>query len=267
MGRRPSPRLGIASHHAHIMASFFSTYPYAFGSLLLLAVCVAGLAICPRRHRRPMVLSALISAPYAFMSFVFVPRYWDPVRVFELSAGPEDVVFSFANGGTAWLLAIWLVRDRVRIVLRPGRIALVCVASTAPALIMTIVCSARGMPVMPVAMVTMLLTGAVLLGVRRELWPLPVAGAMGFTPIYFAVFGAVIAMWPHALAQWNAEQLWGISLLRVPLEEVAFAAVFGSVWPLLMGVALDARVLPCSSSAAVVAGHPRPSQTVQSGSQ
>jgi hypothetical protein len=38
-------------------------------------------------------------------SVFFVPYCWSPVRVADFPAGPEDFIFSFANGGIAWLLA------------------------------------------------------------------------------------------------------------------------------------------------------------------
>lgn len=91
----------------------FSTHPYLAFSLLLLGVFLVGLWTVPQ-PRRPTLLAALGSAPSALVSVFFVPEYWQPTRVATLLTGLEDIIFSFATGGTMWLLGAWPMRHRLR---------------------------------------------------------------------------------------------------------------------------------------------------------
>ena len=79
------------------MLESFSAYPYLLSSMALF--CVAGglLALSPRCRNRAL-LSGLMSMPTSLMSFVFVPEYWQPTRLFGSELGVEDLLFSFATG-------------------------------------------------------------------------------------------------------------------------------------------------------------------------
>lgn len=224
--------------------TLLSAYPYLALSLALLIIFVAGLIVF-QGQRRLMLLSGLLSSPYALASISFVPEYWNPVRVANFLTGPEDIIFSFANGGIVWLLSIWLVQRRITLSLQTGRLLRRYIACTSSGVAFILVCRFSGLGVMTSVMVSVVVLGVLLLWRRGELWPLPVAGAIGFTLLYLVLAGAVSVIWPDFLLQWNADNLWGPSLLRLPLEEVVWAFGYGAVWPLLMAYVFDARlVLP-----------------------
>ncbi len=82
-----------------------SHYSYACASMALAFMAAAALAGAPKDHRRPMLLSGILSAPLALAAPTFVPVYWNPVRLFPYAVGIEDVVFSFSNGAMLWSLA------------------------------------------------------------------------------------------------------------------------------------------------------------------
>ncbi len=221
-----------------------SAYPYLALSLALLIIFVAGLVVS-QEQRRLMLLSGLLSAPFALASFFFVPEYWNPVRVANFLTGPEDIMFSFANGGIVWLLATWLVQRRITLGLQTGRLLRRYIVCTSSSVALILVCRFSGLGVMTSVMVGIVALGVLLLWRRGQLWPISVAGGIGFTLLYLVSVGAVSAIWPDFLLQWNADNLWGPSLLRVPLEEVVWAFGYGAVWPLLMAYVFDARlVLP-----------------------
>ena len=221
-----------------------STYRYLAVSLVLLIIFVAGLVVS-QGQRRLMLLSGLLSAPYALASVSFVPEYWNPVRVANFLTGPEDIIFSFANGGIVWLLSICLVQRRTTVSLQTGRLLRRYIVCTSSGSVFILVCRFSGFGVMTSVMVSVVALGVLLLWRRGKLWPLPVAGAIGFTLLYLVLTVAVSMIWPDYFLQWNADNLWGPSLLRVPLEEIVWAFGYGAVWPLLMAYVFDARlVLP-----------------------
>jgi hypothetical protein len=68
-----------------------------------MGVCLAGLWRAPH-HRTPALVSAALCAPSAGFALLFVPAYWHPKLIVAIPVGVEDVLFSFANGGLAWLM-------------------------------------------------------------------------------------------------------------------------------------------------------------------
>ncbi|MDZ7697880.1 MAG: hypothetical protein U5R49_13465 [Deltaproteobacteria bacterium] len=71
--------------------------------MILLTVAMTGLGFM-KAHRKPLLLSGLLSAPCSLTTFYFVPEYWRPVRLFDLPIGIEDTLFSFSTGIIAWFL-------------------------------------------------------------------------------------------------------------------------------------------------------------------
>jgi hypothetical protein len=90
----------------------------------------------------------------------------------------------------------------------------------------------------------------VILWRRRDLWPLAVTGALGYTLVYVAVLKLWYELVPGFGAQWNAVALWGPMVFGVPLDEVAWAAAFGLAWPTFAAYLFDARLRPAPSSPA-----------------
>lgn len=214
------------------MQELLHAYPYLLGSLALLVL--ASLALWARpEHRRGMVWSGLVSTPCALLAVVFVPHYWEPQQVFWFVAGPEDLIFSFANGVVVWgmvadgdleitrvppwsrttwrlvlLLAVfslqWLALDRLGLRLMDGA----CLSAT-----------------------TIL---AFLMLRQPDLWRAAVRGSVLFLTYYVLWLIALDRLAPGFLAQWKHERLSGLRLGPIPAEELLWALLFGAVWPCLM---------------------------------
>jgi hypothetical protein len=214
--------------------AFFVQYPYLAGSLCLLGLFAAGFLIF-KDQRKPMLLSGALSAPFAFASVMFVPDYWNPVRIVEFGAGIEDLVFSFSTGGIAWLLAVWPFRSKVAVHLDPRRIArgyvTVCLAGTAT----TALSWRLGLSPMGATLVGVFSVGLALLLVRTERLPIFLSGMVGFAVLYGIWIAVLALIWPHFLTHWSHENLMGIHVgVGIPLEELIWAMGFGGVWPLFM---------------------------------
>jgi hypothetical protein len=226
---------------------FHSDYTYLCFSLVSLLVFLVGLMAC-RKQSRPMRfspwISALLSAPFAFLSCFFIPSYWEPVRITEFwSTGIEDIIFSFANGGMVWIMATSTIRNRLILNIQTRRLLwryLVCTVSGI----------SFGMPLfllgfdnpMHITFIGMAAATAVLLWLRKELWPLLVVGALSFGFLYTVACSITFALALDFIRQWNAEALLGFCLLGVPIEEITWSVSFGGLWPLIVAFIFDVRL-------------------------
>ncbi|MEX1311433.1 MAG: lycopene cyclase domain-containing protein [Candidatus Sulfomarinibacteraceae bacterium] len=226
---------------ADIGATILADYPYLVLSLVLFAIFMVVFART-RRHRSLLIFSGLGSAAFSFSSFVFVPEYWDPVRVWSLVVGPEDLVFSFANGGIVWYLATWRRRvlpadDRsvAAFVARFLGWSLLGVASSIPPHL-------AGFAPMTCCFFSMAVVGTALLISRPDLRMLAATGALGFSTLYTAIGVMTMITFPSFTTQWTHENLCGLAVLGLPLEETAWAFGFGAIFPLIVASSAKIRV-------------------------
>lgn len=221
--------------------SFFEHYPYFAASSCLLAVCLVFLWRA-KPQRRAASLAGLLCMPYAFASVAFVPEYWEPRRVFVLLTGLEDLVFSFAAGCLAWLGAVSVVGGPKGLEVRVTRLLWRYCFWTGVFFAMFLVVrewlDVRPMTALVIGGCTVLALG---LAMRRDLWRLSAAGAAVYGIAYSIVVGVVFRIWPDFPQQWNWHDLTGLTLLAVPIEESAYAVVFGAAWPTFMAHAFGAR--------------------------
>ena len=188
-----------------------------------------------------MLLSALLSAPLAMLSLLFVPAYWDPVRIFEFGTGPEDIIFSFANGGIVWFIITLPKRYRVSVNIKMKRMLLRYAACITAGSISLIPISLGCNPMLATVVVLPLICIG-LLWLRPEYWPLSVVGAAGFG-LFYTIIGVIsLIFFPDALQQWNPDALSGYSLLGIPVEEIAWSVCFGALWPLQMAFSFKTRI-------------------------
>jgi hypothetical protein len=216
-------------------------YPYLCASLVLLVFFLIAF-FTQSKQRRPMLLSALFSAPYAFLSIFFVPAYWNPVRVLHLSIGIEDILFSFSNGGIVWLLATWPLRDRLILDIQIKQVFKRYLIFTASGITFWLILILSGCDPMHGAFLGIVVIIVLLLWLRIELWPLILVGMLSFGLLYFIFCSITFAMNPNFLMQWNVQSLSGNSLLGVPIEEIVWGMSFGALWPLLMGYSFNTRL-------------------------
>lgn len=76
---------------------FINYHAYLWMSLCLLELALLSWVLVPSQ-RRLMLISGLLSTPFALTSYFFVPDYWQPDRMAVFITGFEDIIFSFANG-------------------------------------------------------------------------------------------------------------------------------------------------------------------------
>lgn len=219
---------------------------YLVGASIILGAVVV-IAMFWRGQRRMILLSAVLAAPHALSALLLVPHYWQPRSIFLMGIAFEDVLFMIGVGGMAWVFSASAVRHRLRITLDPRRI-------TTRYLWVLAGCAVVGFSLstvpgrwrMSAILLTMAFAVVVAVAVRRELWPMAVAGFVFSGASYsLAVIIGSLA-WPEFMALFRAENLWGPMVGDVPLEEIVWAFLFGPSWALVMALVVEARITPVS---------------------
>ena len=226
------------------MWTFMQTYPYFVWTLCWMFMLGGLLTLCSPFQRRLALASALISTPFAFTEALAIPHYWNPARTANwLGASPEDFLFCIATGGICWLLASHPFRGRLvsatdpRLIFKRGLQGL--------SLGVMVFGGSFFLPFKPMTNLLMpiLATGILALCMRPRLWKISLAGMIGFTSIYLAFIKACFVLMPGFFISWTPENLWGPAVWGIPLDEIAWAAAFGAIWPLAMAYALDIRMM------------------------
>ncbi len=87
----------------------------------------------------------------------------------------------------------------------------------------------------------MVAVSAVILTLRTGYWRLALVGSISYLTLYLPILKYSWTVFPAFSSEWNWAGLCGISVIGFPLEEVAWAAGYGVVWPLIMAYTLEAR--------------------------
>jgi hypothetical protein len=220
------------------MRTFLATYTYLAGSLGGFAGSLIVLGIS-RSQRVAMFLSGLLAILWALGGYVIEGSYWQPKRIVGSFTGLEDVLYSFCAGVYTWLVATSVLRRRLTIRLAISTIVRCLIINSLLGFSLFTMFRLFGIPLMASISCSMLAVGSLLVGLRPQLWTMPLLGGIAFPVLHLLVVSCFFNIWPHALTQWNLANLSGILLLGVPIEELEWAIGFAVMWPLLMAHALD----------------------------
>jgi hypothetical protein len=226
-----------------VLSAAVARQPYLALGLLILAFGLAWLALVPSRPRVAL-WAALAAAPFGLFEYVFyVPEYWTPQQWRLSWVGLGDLVFTFAAGGVAWLLATTPCRGRVSVSWGPRRVARRFVGCTGIGLALAVVIWQAGVPMYLASLLAMWVGWGSVVWRNPHLRWLGLVGGPAFALAYVALLRLTFALAPDFHLQWNWATLSGVTWVGVPLEEVLWAATFGAVWPSFMAYVLDARPL------------------------
>ncbi len=189
--------------------------------------------------RKEMINTSLWTMPLGLSEPLFVPGYWNPPSLFNLTQKTgfdiESILFSFAIGGIGSVL----YRIFIPVSLKPVRefeklkprhkihrytLAIPIWVFLLLALFMNlnhIYCS-----------VIALFSGAIsALYCRPDLKGKIFIGGILFTGLYFIYFASLKWVYPEYIEKfWNFSNLSGILLYGIPIEEFLFAFTFGMFW-------------------------------------
>jgi hypothetical protein len=208
-------------------------FAYLVGALIFDAAWLACYVI-GKRYRPQMIWGTVISTPLALTSILFIPQYWTPPSLFDLDArfrvGLEDVLWAGAVGGIASVVGEIVLKERLagRRKHRRKKHYLPFVVLVAVFAILEFWHPGKTIYNTVIAFAVCALLVAFL---RGDLIPTMFGGAAVFTLLYLALFLYFLALYPDFVQRYyNVPHLLGIYVLRVPIEELLFAASGGAVW-------------------------------------
>lgn len=189
-------------------------------------------------HRKPMTWASLFTAPFGLTEPLFVPEYWSPPSLFDLALRTgfdiESLIFCFSVGGIGAVLYNVLTGRTTAKVAQDER----CsprhryhrTALSAPFIVFPILYFLPWNPIYPG--ITAMVVGAIATMLcRPDLLTKTWIGGVLFL-LYYIVFltGLEWSAPGYIDRVWNLQALSGVTLLRMPLEELLFAITFGMYW-------------------------------------
>lgn len=207
-------------------------YGYFTGCLILFAIWLA-FFVLRKDLRREIIFGSLLALPFGFAEFLLVPEYWNPPSLFNLieryGVGLESFLFFFTAGGIAAVAYEVIARKRTIKIKPKGKLLFL------PYLIVVLVFVVLEL-ILPSktaynAIFTLLLAAIIIAIKRRDLIVQIVLGAVFFGLIYFLLLFVFNRLFPGFIVKtYTLENLWGIMILGVPLEEIVFGFSGGACW-------------------------------------
>jgi hypothetical protein len=207
-------------------------YAYLVGTCIFWAAWVVCF-ILAKAYRREMRWGTLIAAPMALTSILFVPQYWTPASLFNLDerirVGIEDFLWAAAVGGLASAAGEILVKEKLAAIRRSRHTRHYAPFVLVVALFIALEFWRNN--TMDNTIISFAVGSLVLAYLRRDLIPLMLTSTASFTVLYFVLFLCVLALYPQFVERfYNLPHLLGIFILKVPIEELLFAATGGAIW-------------------------------------
>ena len=202
-------------------------FAYLLGDLMLFAVWL--LLFLRKPYRREMIVMSLYFTPFTLFDWWFLQDYWSPQTFLGTRFGFESFFWTFVAGGIA-AVVYEEVRNKtlVRTKRAPGwmQVGLVVLFLLNFFVLREFV----GVNSMYALYIVFLITTVFILLSRKDLFADVVGsgllcGFLGlfFYLVYIAIFPGIVQAW------WKLENLSGVLVLGIPLEELLFAFGFGMV--------------------------------------
>ena len=211
-------------------------YEYFIFTLVLFCLWLL-LYVLRKDLRKHIIFSSTLALPLGFSESFFFSSYWSPSTLFHLAERTgfdlESFLFSFSVGGIAAVLYETLLQKHLRKAREKRRITKEHVVFLIILLfIFFVFFSFLFKTFMHAVIVSMALGGLVIMFFRKDLIKETFVGGFLFFLLYFLVlFFVNTFLFPGWVSHtWNVEQLSGILILGIPLEELLWAFTFGFLW-------------------------------------
>jgi hypothetical protein len=207
-------------------------YAYITGCLILFFFWI--LIFLKRKDlRKEMIWASLLGMPFGFIDFFLVPKYWNPDSLFGLikkyGAGIESFFFFFAMSGIAAVIYEFLERKKIKKIKGDKKLHLApLVLTLASFLILTKIFPLKAVYNGMIATAAGALTTICL---RKDLWKQIVISGFIFSLFYSLVFFFVGQIFTGFVYDfYNFDNIWGIIIFGIPLEEIVIAFFAGAFW-------------------------------------
>lgn len=217
---------------------------YLTGSLLLLFIWLI-VFLLKKDLRLKMLISSLIVLPLALSELAFVPEYWQPDALINPQLSVEDFIFTFAIGGIiAVLYELFFVKKFIQKKLCDcfgGEYQHGLTLAIGLGIVFSLWLIFK-INFMYAVYFGILFDILVIVITRKDLIRDMVVTSVLFGFLYFVFFAILVRVFPSFLTHWSFGELSGMTLFRVPLEEIIWAfgigALIGPIYEYILGVKL-----------------------------
>lgn len=213
-------------------------YAWFIWSLIILGIWFI-IFLSRKSLRRKMLKMSLWTMAFGFTEPLFVPEYWNPPTLFNLAQNTgfdiESLIFSFAIGGIGSVLYNLVTKadlqplgesDKLH---RRHRLHRYIIAI--PVLVFFILAVFTNLNHIYCGVIGLFAGGLSALWCRPDLKNKIWGGGLLFLLLYFVYFTTLNFAYPTYVKQvWNLEEITGILIFGIPIEEYLFAFTFGMLW-------------------------------------
>lgn len=206
-------------------------YAYFVGGVILAFIWVV-FFLLRKDLRTVTIFGGMLSLPFGFTEFLFVPEYWDPPSLFNmidvLGFGIESLMFAFFTGGIA--ATVYKVFFGRRIVKVPSLARGFTLYTFS---ILLFVGLEFAFPTKSIYNMigTFLLISVFIVLSRRDLFLPVLLSALLFSLVYTMLFTSFRYLFPTYVEQvYSLANFLGMNFFGLPVEEPAFALSVGACW-------------------------------------
>ena len=207
-------------------------YAYLIGCLIFFIVWLL-FFILRKDLRKEIIFGSILALPFGFSEYLWVPEYWNPPSLFNLiskyGVGIESFLFFFICGGTA--AVVYEIIGRKKTVKTRLKYRYLFGPYISVALIFILLEFLFADKTIYNAIISLLI-GAIIIAIKRkDLINQIIFGGIFFAIVYFLLFLIFNRLFPDYISMtYTLENLWGIIVLGVPLEEIITSFGVGAAW-------------------------------------
>lgn len=195
-----------------------------------------------------MLTASLLVTPAAFSEIFFVPKYWLPDTIFNPKLSIEDFIFSFSVGGIIAVIYELFMKGKVRhqrlCNCYKGEIYQGLILGTG-VLVVLLAYELFKINFMYAVYIGIVVNIALIAITRPDLLKKVIYSGLLFGLFYFLFFSVFSFLIPGFIKHWNLNNLSGIVLLGVPIEEIFWAigagAFLGPIYEYVLSIKLSER--------------------------
>jgi len=210
-------------------------YAYFIGCLILFVVWLL-FFVLRKDLRREMIFGSLLALPFGFVECLLVPEYWNPSSLFNLierfGVGLESFFFFAMVGGIA-AVSYEVIGKKRTIKIRSKRKYFFGLFGTTILIFVCLEVLFTGQTIYNMIVSSLFLAVMTALE-RKDLIAQIILGGLFFGLIYLLLFGVFARLFPdYITVAYTLDNLWGIIIWGVPLEEIAMGFGAGACWSTL----------------------------------
>ena len=207
-------------------------FAYFVGCLIFLSVWILFFAL-RKDLRKEIIFGSLLAMPFGLSESLWVSEYWDPPSLFNLiskyGVGIESFLFCFICGGVA--AVIYEIIAKKRIVKIQGRRKLLFGPYIFIILFFLFLEFIFPEKTIYSAVISLLIGATIIAFRRKDLIIQIIFGGIFFTIVYFFLFYIFTKIYPdYIYSVYSLENMFGIMILGVPLEEILVSFGAGAIW-------------------------------------